>query len=63
MAAVLNAITVVTSMTFSTYHGAAWSIPAWGAFFGAMLVVVVICVSLLRTKATAPDRPAALAGA
>jgi len=63
VAAALNAITVVTSMTFSAYHGAAWSIPAWGAFIGALLVVAVVCVSLLRTKATAPDLPAVLAAA
>jgi hypothetical protein len=63
VAAALNAITVVTAMTFSTYHGAAWAIPGWGAFIGALFVVVVVSVSLLRTKATAPDRPAVLAAA
>jgi hypothetical protein len=63
LAAALNAISIVTSMTFSTYHGAAWSIPGWGAFIGAVFVVLVVSISLLRAPATAPDRQPAVAAA
>ena len=48
-AAALNAIAVVTSMTFSSYHGAAWSIPGWGAFIGLVVVVLVASTVMLRT--------------
>jgi len=63
LAAVLNGISIVTSMTFSTYHGAAWSVPGWGAFIGTMLVILVVSVSLLRTRAETPHHPSAMAAA
>jgi hypothetical protein len=63
IAAVLNGIAVVTSMSFATYHGAGWAVPAWGAYLGFLFVVLVASVSLLRTQATAPTRPAVSAAA
>ncbi|HZQ58622.1 MAG TPA: hypothetical protein VFA84_11320 [Acidimicrobiales bacterium] len=63
LGAVLNGIAVVESMTFSTYHGAAWAIPGWGAFIGLLLVVLGISVSLLRARAVSPDRPTVVAAA
>ena len=63
LAAVLNGIAVVTSMSFATYHGAGWSIPGWGAYIGFLLVVLLTSVSLLRAKATSPTPTAVMAAA
>jgi len=63
LAAVLNGIAVVTSMSFATYHGAGWAVPGWGAYLGFLFVVLVTSVSLARTQETAPTRPAVMAAA
>jgi len=52
VAAVLNGLAVVTSLTFSTYHGAAWAVPGWAAYLGFLLVVLVASISMLRTQET-----------
>jgi MFS family permease len=46
--AVLNGLAVVTSMTFSTYHGAAWSVPGWAAYLGGLVVVLGVAIGMLR---------------
>ena len=51
LAAVLNGVAVVTATTFSTYHGAAWAVPTWGAYLGFLVVVLVASVALLRQPA------------
>jgi Domain of unknown function (DUF4386) len=61
VAAVLNGIAVVTSMSFATYHGAGWGVPGWGAYLGFVLVVLVTSVSLLRAPRSAPERPPVMA--
>ena len=62
--AACNAIAVVTSLTFSTYHGALWTVPAWAAFFGLAIVVLVLSVSMLRHAGQPTEgRPAAMAAA
>jgi hypothetical protein len=63
IAVVLNALAIVTSMTFATYHGAGWAVPGWGAYLGFVLVVLITSVSLARTPETAPERPAVMAAA
>lgn len=55
---------VVTSLTFSTYHGALWSIPAWASFLGIFVVILVLSVSMLRRAGQPTEgRPAAMAAA
>jgi len=63
--AACNAIATVTMLTFSTYHGAAWGVPAWGAFLGLLVVVLVLSISMLRGRGAAPSeaRPAAMTAA
>jgi hypothetical protein len=64
VAAACNAISVVTSLTFSTYHGAIWTIPAWAAFLGFVVVVLVLSVMMLRRAGQSTEgRPAAMAAA
>ena len=64
VAAACNAITVVTSLTFSTYHGAIWTIPAWAAFLGLLVVVLVLSVTMLRRAGQSTEgRPATMAAA
>ena len=53
---VLNAIAVVTSLTFSTYHGAAWGVPGWGAYLGFLVVVLGLAIAMLRGTATSAGR-------
>ena len=53
VAAALNAVTVWIAMTFSSYHGTAWTGIAFGAFIGFLVVVLVTSISLLRRPAAA----------
>ena len=46
--AALNAVIVWVAVTFSTYHGKAWSVVAFGAFIGFLLVVLITSISLMR---------------
>jgi hypothetical protein len=55
--AALNAIAVVTSLSFSTYHGAAWGVPGWGAYLGFLVVVLAVAIAMLRGTATSATRP------
>jgi MFS family permease len=48
MVAALNALAVVTSMSFSTYHGAGWGVPGWGAYLGGLVVVLAVAIGMLR---------------
>jgi hypothetical protein len=50
--AALNAVVVWLAMTFSTYHGEAWNIVAFGAFIGFLLVVLIASISLMRQPST-----------
>ena len=60
-AAALNAVTVWIAMTFSSYHGTAWTGVAFSAFIGYLVVVSVTSVTLLRRAGTrAAPRPAAV---
>ena len=54
--AALNAISVVTSLTFSTYHGAAWGVPGWGAYLGFLVLVLGLAITMLRGAATSASR-------
>jgi len=61
--AALNALAVITSLTFSTYHGAGWAVPGWAAYIGFLLVVLVTGISMLRqaSPTTAPSTTRVLA--
>jgi hypothetical protein len=60
--AALNAVVVWLAMTFSTYHGKAWNIVAFGAFIGFLLVVLITSISLMRQPSTeSTPTPAAAA--
>ena len=54
--AALNAIAVVTSLSFSTYHGAAWGVPGWGAYLGFLVLVLGLAITMLRGAATSASR-------
>jgi len=41
-------LAVITSLTFSTYHGTGWAVPGWAAYIGFLLVVLVASISMLR---------------
>ena len=60
IAAALNGLAVITSLTFSTYHGKGWAVPGWAAYIGFLLVVLVASISMLRqaspTTAASPKR-------
>ena len=56
LVAALNAIAVVTSLTFSTYHGAAWGVPGWGAYLGFLVLVLGLAITMLRGAATSASR-------
>ena len=57
LVAALNAIAVVTSLTFSTYHGAAWGVPGWGAYLGFLVVVLAVAITMLRGAPTTTAHP------
>jgi len=54
--AVLNAVGVVTSATFSTYHSGGWLVVGGGAYLGFIFVVLAASISMLRRPEVA--RPA-----
>jgi hypothetical protein len=58
IAAALNGLAVVTSLTFSTYHGTAWGVPGWGAYLGFLFVVLVSAISMLRQPSSTTTAPA-----
>jgi hypothetical protein len=60
--AALNAIIVWLAVTFSTYHGKAWNVVAFGAFIGFLLVVLITSISFMRQPAaeSAPISTAAV---
>jgi hypothetical protein len=61
--ALLNAVNVWIGVTFSSYHGKAWNVVAFGAFIGFLLVVLITSISLLRQpRAASAPIPAAAAG-
>ena len=45
--AALNAVSVWIGVTFSSYHGRGWTVVAFGAFLGFVVVVLATSVSLL----------------
>jgi len=51
--ALLNAVGIVTSVTFSTYHAGGWVAVGWGAYLGFMFVVLAASISMLRSPETA----------
>jgi hypothetical protein len=59
--AVFNAIAVWIGVTFSSYHGKAWLIIGWGAYVGFLIVMLILSVSMLRQRHTAPAAASAIA--
>ena len=45
-----NAVTVWMVITFTTYHGRAWNVVAFGAYIGFVIVMAVLSVSLVRGR-------------
>lgn len=45
-----NAVTVWMVITFTTYHGRAWNIVAFGAYIGFVIVMALLSASLLRRR-------------
>jgi hypothetical protein len=54
---VLNAIEVVTALTFSSYHAGGWTAVAWVSFLGFLAIVLATSIALLRPARAATDLP------
>jgi len=46
-------VSVVTAVTFSTYHAGGWVAVGWGAYLSFMFVVLAASISMLRSPETA----------
>jgi len=55
---VLNAIEVVTALTFSSYHAGAWTAVAWVSFLGFLVIVLATSIAIMRPGRTAPTAAA-----
>jgi hypothetical protein len=54
---VLNAIEVVTALTFSSYHAGGWTAIAWVSFLGFLVIVLAMSIAMMRPVSAGMDAP------
>ena len=59
--AACNAVSVWTSVTFSTYHGKAWGAVGWGAYVGLLVVIAIVGGLLVAGRRDTPAVSPAMA--
>jgi hypothetical protein len=52
--AALDAIEVITSLTFSSYHAGPWTVIGWAAYLGLLVVILLISIAMVREPESAP---------